>query len=152
MAFPIDVGSAAEDRAIASGALVTQISLSNPANLSGLITSVDVWAATNITGLRVGTFYLVSGTTYRCRASAAIGNVTAGSKQTFPVSLPIQKGDFIGWYFATGTLDAAASGGSGGMWVDGEYIDPGDSASYTAVANAIYSLYGEGIVKGWCSK
>lgn len=152
MAFPIDVGGAAIDGDSYANALNTLIDLTNPANLSGLITSVDVQANTNITGLRVGIFRLVSGTTYRCITSVAVGNVTAGSKQTFPVSLPVQAGDFIGCYFAVGRIEASDGIGSGLLYKAGEYIDPGDSAAYTLLAGATQSLYGQGIVRGWSSK
>lgn len=153
MAFPIDIGAVAIDQAATLPALYTFIDTNNPANLSGLITSVEVWAATNLTGFRIGVFYLVSGTTYRCRSSATIDAVTAGSKQTFSVSLPVQKGDFIGCYFDTGTIEANTSTGT---WIGGkagEYIDPGDSAVFTtATSNGALSLYGQGIVRGWSSK
>jgi len=74
----------------------TIIDLTNPANASGTITSIQIRAQTALTGMRVGTFYLVSGATYKCRDSATIGSVTAGSVQTFPVQLTIVTGDFIG--------------------------------------------------------
>lgn len=152
MAFPIDVGNPATDRGSFGGGANTRLSLDNPANLSGLITSIDVWANTDITGFRIGTFFLVAGTTYRCRSSATIGNVVAGAKRTFPVSIPVQKGDFIGWYLATGALEVDVAGGGGIYTVAGEYIDPGDQAIFALIANAAFSLYGQGIVRGWCSK
>ncbi len=137
----IDVGSAAIARDGPASALFTLIDLANPANASGVITSVEVWAVTNITGLRVGSFYLVSGTTYKCRDSVTIGAVTAGSKQTFSTRFSIQAGDFIGCYYATGTLHSGA-GGSGWMYVSGEYIDPNDSAIFALQAGQALSLYG----------
>lgn len=152
MALPIDVGPGAVDGNDWWGSGATLIDLANPANLSGRITSVDVWANTNIAGLRVGTFYLVSGTTYKCRGSATIGNVTAGSKQTFAVSIPVVVGDVIGCYFDSGQLENTLSGGVGVASATGEYIDPGDSAAFTVDVNWRQSLYGQGIVRGWSSK
>ena len=44
----IDVGPAAISRTGGFPAQLTLIALANPANLSGIITSVDVWAYTTI--------------------------------------------------------------------------------------------------------
>jgi len=140
----IDIGSAAIDRASTATLTFTLIDLANPANFWGKITSIEVWAASNMTALRVGTFYLVSGTTYKCRASATIGDVTAGSKQTFPVSIAVHDGDFIGCYFAAGTIERDTTGGSGIMYFSGESIDAGDEESYTSLAEHAISLYGTG--------
>lgn len=142
----IDVGSAAIDQDSTLAAASTLIDLTNPANAAGVITNIEVWAETNITGLRVGTFYLVSGTTYKCRDSVAIGAVTAGSKQTFTgLSLSVEAGDFIGCYFATGVLEADGTGsgiGNGFYYVSGEYIDSGDETAYSSSSDGALSLYG----------
>ncbi len=142
---PLDVGSGAIDRPSYENPANTLIDLANPATLTGTLISVEIWAHSNLTGLRVGTFYLVSGTTYKCRDSETIGAVTAGSKQTFSVSINIEAGDFIGCYFDTGQIDWSASGGSGYMYIAGEYIDPEDQAVYTLAANQAISLYGTGL-------
>ncbi|MGA7677989.1 MAG: hypothetical protein WCA51_06420, partial [Dehalococcoidia bacterium] len=100
----ITVGDAAIDRASSLSFGNTYMSLGNPANAGGILDTAEVWAATSISGLRVGTFYLVSGTTYKCRDSMTIGSVTAGAKQTFTgLSLAVQQGDFIGCYFTGGS-------------------------------------------------
>ena len=136
-----DVGSAATARAEAIAADVTAIDLDNPASADGTITSIDIWAATSMTVVRVGSFYLVSGNVYKCRASQYIGSVTAGSKQTFAVSIPITTGDYIGCYFATGTIEHG-TGGTGVKYISGEYIDPDDSTTYSTVGSKQLSLYG----------
>ncbi len=142
MAFT-DIGAGAIDRNSNISNAYTIIDLTNPANANGRITSVEVWAETNLTGFRVGTFYLVSGTTYKCRASQTIGAVTAGSKQIFPVSIEVKTGDFIGFYCDTGWLEASdTSIGSGIMFVSGEYIDPDDQTVYTFDVVITITLYG----------
>ncbi len=131
---PIDVGSEATDRASFFGvAAWTLIDTTNPANLTGTITSIEVWAKGNMDNLQVGTFYLVSGTTYKCRASQSVGAVTAGSKQTFTVSLSVVAGDFIGCYYTGGTGDIeVGAGGSGFYYLESaECIDPNDQAVFT---------------------
>ncbi len=138
----IDVGSEATDR---SGSMVpayTLIDKANPANADGIITSLDIWANTAMTGVRVGTFYFVSGTDYKCRASTIIGSVTQGSKQTFSgLSIAVKVGDFIGYYCATGNLEASGTGGTEVMGIVGEYIDAGDQATYSSTGDQAFSLY-----------
>ncbi len=129
---PIDVGSAVIDGDTYMDAAQTMIDLTNPANLTGKLDIIKVWAKTNITGLRVGTFYLVSGTTYACRDSVTIGNVTAGSEKIFSVSLNVVEGDYLGCYFDTGELEANNTGGLGARYIAGEYIDAGDSADFAS--------------------
>ena len=137
----ITVGDAAIDRASSLSFGNTYMSLGNPANAGGILDTAEVWAATSISGLRVGTFYLVSGTTYKCRDSMTIGSVTAGAKQTFTgLSLAVQQGDFIGCYFTGGSIERDTSGGSGLRYKSGEYIDPGDEASFTLFSNNAMSL------------
>jgi uncharacterized protein YigE (DUF2233 family) len=142
----IDVGSDATDRSGYCDYGLTWIDLTNSANASGVIDTIEVWAVSgyDITGLVVGTFYLVGGTTYKCRDSVAIGSVTAGSKQTFEdLDLEVQAGDFLGCYYTGGRLEAG-SGGSGIMYAAGEHIDPDDETSYTLVSDQAQSLYGMG--------
>lgn len=140
----IDIGAAAISRAYGVS-LGTAISVDNPANLSGIITSVSVWAKTTIAGLRVGTFYLVSGTTYKCRDSAALGAVNTGSIQTFNgLSIQVVQGDLIGCYMSSGYIMLDGSGFGGVMNNGSEYIDPEDSASFSLSAGYAMSLYGVG--------
>lgn len=143
----IDIGPGAVDRTDDDIWSYTVVLLDNPANATGTITSIEVWAQANITGLRVGIFYLVSGTTYKCRSSVTIGNVAAGAKRTFTApddfaALDVVAGDFIGSYFSGGNIEAEPAG-DGQMYKKGEFIDPGDQADYEAFINT-ESLYGTG--------
>jgi hypothetical protein len=140
----IDIGPGATDRAATINQGYTLITPANPANNTGIITSIEIWAASTMGGVRVGTFYLVSGSTYKCRDSVTIGTVTAGSKQTFSgLSITVNTGDFIGCYFTSGQIEADASGGNV-KYASGEHIDPGDEASYSALGAYEMSLYGTG--------
>lgn len=143
----IDIGAAAISRATAFSANYTIIALDNPANLSGIITSVEIWAKTNISGLKVGTFYLVSGTTYKCRDSATLGSVATGAKRTFSgLAINVVAGDFIGCFFGPGTIMENSTGGAGAAYLSGVHMTPGSSFTYTMVSNHVLSLYGAGIV------
>lgn len=141
----IDVGSAATDRGATRSPGYTHIDLTNSANATGIISSVSTWANTEMTGVRVGTFYLDSGTIYKCRDSETIGTVAAGSALTYSgLSIDVVAGDFIGYYCDGGDIETDSAGGSGIRWIIGEYIDPGDSADYALYANQRISLYGAG--------
>lgn len=142
----IDIGGDASDRNSSSGHGYTIVDKTNPSDGTGTITQVQVWAVNSLTGFRVGTFFLVSGTTYQCRDSETIGNVAWGSIQTFSgLSFAVTLGDFMGNYFTGGDIEFGTSGGSGDYYAAGEYIDPDDSASMALDdADAVLSCYGTG--------
>ena len=141
----IDIGSPAINRDGGSGGGHTKVDKNNPANLSGRITKIEIWAETDLTGVEVATFFVVSGDNLSTRDTYAIGNVTAGSKQTFDVDLVVQAGDYLGFYWASGNLDYYASGGIGRWTIEGNYI-PCTNQLFTYDANPIYSVYGTGIL------
>jgi hypothetical protein len=146
----IDVGSDASNRDTYVGNLYTEIVIDNPANATGKITSVEIWFNTNATGVKVGTFY-GSGLSYTNRSYATLGNVTSGSKQTFTgLSIDVTTGDFIGFYAATGYLEASGSGYSGVWYVSGDKFG-GGAITYTLSANQTLSLYGIGATVGWAN-
>ncbi|MBA7622115.1 hypothetical protein ES703_29486 [subsurface metagenome] len=141
----IDVGADPIDRFSAGAYNNTHVEKSNPANASGILHSVKVFAFANLTGLRVGTFYTTNGNTLKCRDSAVIGNVTAGSEQTFSeLSIAVEEGDYIGCYFTGGSIERDFFGFVGSWSVPGEYIDPGDETTYFFFDGAAISLYGYG--------
>lgn len=147
----IDIGAEAEDRGFVVGETLTLIDKDNPANASGTITSVEIWANSNLSDCVVGTFYTTNGDTLKCRDSATIGSVTAGSKQTFtedsgstPLAIAVEAGDYIGAYYTAGELEADTSLFVGVWYVSGEYIDPNDETTYTFVAGYAISLKGIG--------
>ena len=158
----IDIGALATDRGTYLTYGWTYVSKDNPANASGTITSVEIWAAfTNLANCVVGTFYTTNGNTLKCRDSATIGAVTAGSKQTFtedseeePLAIAVEAGDYIGIYFTTGYIEADNSEYAGVWYVSNEHIDPDDEATYDVYANYAMSLYGTGeeAVVGWTGK
>ena len=142
----IDIGSAATDRANASSNMRTFIDKANPANGTGTITSVEIWAEYALTDCMVGTFYLTGTNKLKCRASVAIGSVAAGSKKTFTgLSIAVVTDDYIGIYFTPGQLSYDDTGGVGVWYVDGQYIDAGDEATYTLQADWAMSVYGTGV-------
>jgi hypothetical protein len=139
----IDIGPGATNRASNFGFSYTVIALGNPANEAGTVTDVEIWANANMSGCKVGIFYLVSGTTYKCRSAASIGNVTAGSKQTFSgLSLAVQVGDYIGLYWSGGYVERDTDGQDGHLYVSGDKCVVDNQSSYTAQAGDAISVYG----------
>jgi hypothetical protein len=142
-ATAITMGNAATDRASSSTASYTYLDIANPATGTGTINSIELWASVSLSGTnKVGTFYLTSGTNYKCRDSETLGTITAGSKQTVVVDLTVVTGDVIGLYWSNGSLERDETGGSS-MYVSGDYADPNDETTYTAGAR-ILSLYATG--------
>ena len=144
--IPIDVGADPIDRLAAATLGYTRVDKNNPANASGTLHTVKVWAKMSITGLRVGTFYPTNDNTLKCRDSELIGYVQNLAVRTFTgLSIAVVEGDYIGCYFATGTMEADAFGFAGFWLVNGEYIDPGDETEYDFYAGYAISLYGIGV-------
>jgi len=141
----IDVGSEAIGRDDDCSATNTLIALDNPANLDGEITSIEIWAKNALTGLKVGMFYLVSETTYKCRSAVAIGDVAAGSKVTKTFSgISVVTNDLIGMYFTTGDMERSGSGEAGGLYISGDKVTVDDETEYTAWDGVTFSIKGIG--------
>lgn len=142
----IDVGSTASDRG--SSANInggTYITKNNPVNANGVITSVEVWANGNMTGLKVGTFS-GSGTSWTNRDYETIGNVTAGSKQTFSgLSIDTQTDDLLGCVNTGGKIEMDITGGSGHYWKQYDQFGAGTKTYTTASTTSVFSLYATGI-------
>ena len=139
----IDIGSSAIDRgSFLATNNITFISVENPANLSGRITSIEIWAVLEMTGVKVATFEEVDTNTFTARDSYTIGTVAAGSKQTFDVDLDVQAGDYIGLYTTGGAIENDTSG-------SGTWNTSGDQTGcvgelFTFNADRTMSLYGTG--------
>ena len=142
--MPVDIGGEAINRGSWKRDGLTFINKATPAAIAGKVTSVDIWAFSNITGLRVGTFYLTrSGSTLKCRASEAIaGTITAGSKVNKETNIEVEIGDYIGYYFTSGGMENDLSGYAGLWGKDGEYIDPNDEVEYNLMSGDCSSLGG----------
>lgn len=142
--LPIDIGSPAilidNDNYYSSNHTI--ILANNPANNGGIITNIEIWAAENITGLKIATFKQVSANTFTATDSYTIGAVTAGSKQIFTVELNVLEGDYIGLYFASGYMGRLLTGS--GCWVAPGSGDDTDCVNLTFdfTANRDTSLYG----------
>ena len=140
----IDIGSPAINRLDNMGTNYTIVNKSNPANASGTITSIEIWAYAELANCEVATFYVVSGDNLSTRDTEAIGTVTAGSKQTFGVSLNVEAGDYLGIYFTGGYIERDDTGYAGVWYIVGDYI-PCTNVAFLVIAGDTVSLYGTGI-------
>ncbi|GAG94005.1 unnamed protein product [marine sediment metagenome] len=141
----IDIGSAATIREANYIYGKTLILVDNPANLSGKITSVELYfgEGQDGVGVKVGTFY-GSGTDYTCRDYANIGAVTGGSKQTFSgLNISVEAGDYIGIYYSGGKVRYDSTGYAGVYEKTGDQFNTGQQ-TYVLRANETDSVYGEG--------
>ena len=139
----IDIGDPAIDRATSIGPY-TSVSKGNPANLTGKITSVEIWAFENLSNCEVATFFVVSGNNLSTRDTHYIGSVTSGSKQTFSgLDISVQVGDYIGIYYTTGTLETDSDGGSGIWYKTNDHI-PCIDVYFNFIAGWQTSVYGIG--------
>jgi len=143
LATAIDVGSAAIDRDSTASYGYTRVDQANPANATGQITSVDIWAASDMSNCEIGIFYVVSGTNLSTRDNETIGAVASGSKQTFAVTINVTSGDYIGWYATGGTIERRDTGGSGVWAVSGDQMPCTNVTFSNYLADSI-SLYATG--------
>ena len=143
--LPIDIGADAIDRPSQFASGWTIISMDNPANATGILTSIEIWAVSDITGLIVGTFYTINTNTLKCRDSEPIpGTILLGSKVTKAVSISVEAGDYIGCYFTDGLIDRSTFGYAGLWGLMAESIDPGDEADFDTWPGDAISLHGIG--------
>jgi PKD repeat protein len=150
----LDVGAAAVDGSASATAGYSDISLTNPLNASGPLTSIEVFTKVNVTGLKVGTFSGTPGD-YTCRDVVELPNVTAGSKVTFttdastnPIALTGVAGDYIGFYCVAGSW-AYNTGGTGLYYKSGDQCVKGRrSTGWTLLAGRDYSIYASGTNAG----
>jgi len=144
LAVGIDMGPEAIDRGSTIGSGYTRIMKDNPANADGKITTVELWANSDLSGCIVATFFVVSGNILSARDNHVIGNVTAGSKQTFSeLDITVKKGDYIGLYYSGGNMERDGSGFAGLWGKSGDYTSSSD-ITYSTAAGDTESIKGIG--------
>ena len=133
-----DMGSASIDRSAASFFLsgYTLVDKSNPANVATTLTRIQFYARqTFATSIKVGAFY-TNGGNLKCRSVATITAPQAG-QNTYVVTLAVQIGDFIGFYFPSevGDIEVDLSGGA-------VYYNNAGSDLCTVNAEGTFTAYG----------
>lgn len=139
----IDVGDAAINRNTIWVPGYTVLNMGNPANASGVLTNVAVYmAATGV--FKIGVFYLVSGTTYKCRSIHNCGSLGVGLRNV-TVNMAISAGDYIGGYVTSGGVEQSNISGVGIRYSTGDTCVVGVQDTYTLASPACDSLYGTGV-------
>ena len=154
----IDIGSVCIDRTGVTGGNFTLIDLANPADYTGKITNVAVWAQTSMASAKVATFYRPDATNFPEKFTARdvsgnLGVVESGDIRNFAVNLDVFAGDFIGIYFTDGGdfIEWATTGGVGVYRLAGDQTACVNT-TFTLYANRAMSLYGTGATLGWPHK
>lgn len=138
----IQVGNSVINRTTVKAGSNTIIDLNTSCPANGVIIQVQAWSANTISNAVVGTFELVSGSTYRCIDSQFIGTITGGAVRTFAVNLKANIGCFIGMYWPASNMEMTASGNY--VQSAGNKAVQDDESSYTAQTGT-FSLLGTGI-------
>lgn len=155
LATVIDVGNEAIDRNSNEAGGYTEIVYTNPANASGKITSIEIWANEEMIGVEVAIFYVVSGSNLSTRDTVTLGTVTIGEhsisngnpimvdSESNLISLDVVEGDFIGIYWISGRIEADWDIGEGGYYKAGDHI-PCTNLEFSFDTPYAISLYGTG--------
>ena len=147
LAVAIDIGSDAINRDGFYG-VYTVVNGLNPANASGKINQLEVYANAAMSDVEVATFYVVSGNNLSTRDTQAIGSLSLGYN-SFNVDLNVEEGDYIGIYYTAGNIDTTNSGGSN--WYGSEDNIPCTDHAFYA-SSRIVSIGGTGATVGWDHK
>jgi len=155
----IDIGSEAIERDSSFGAPSTLINKDNPANASGKITCVEIYASLtgDLENCEVATFYRLDPDNYpnkfTTRDTYVIGAVTGGSKQTFDtIDLDVEKGDYLGITFTTGSIELSPTGsGYSGVWYKGGDYIPCSNITFGIYSGATISLKATNAVSSKCT-
>lgn len=142
----IDVGSTATNRDSFVESGTTYIDMANPANLSGRLDQVEIWANVAMSGCKVAVFERTTGDLFKVRSWVLIGNVApAGAKQTFSgLDLAIVAGDFIGFYHTGGRLEYGTAG-VGRAYLAGDHIHDDEESDFgVSMGSGSFSNYGIG--------
>ena len=143
----INIGNEAIDRAGGMGIDGrTVVNKGGPANASGIITSIELWAGAALNNVKFATFFVESGNNLSTRDTHThIGIIPIGSKQTISgLNLAVEVGDFIGIQATHGSLERDSSG-LVGLWYVNSYFIPCTDEIFTLVANWGVSLKGIGV-------
>lgn len=145
----VDVGGPANNFSHPCGATYTYIVTENPANISGMITELDVFTEALGNNVYFGIFYVVSGNTLKCRSAVNVGSLSAGLNSGIAVALAVEPGDYIGCYCSGQhcvSRNYNAGGGDYNQWyklVNGCIVDSEITYLYMAGKSRL-AIYGTG--------
>lgn len=151
LATAIDIGDTASDRGSALGHY-TIVNKGNPANATGTVTSIEIWANSALSDCEIATFFVVSGNNLSTRDTVLLGSVASGSKQTFTqdsgsnaIALSVESGDYIGIYYPIGAIENDTSGGDGMWYAAAADKIPCTNYEFNSEPGYVISVYATGI-------
>ena len=144
----IDIGPGATNRA-ATWSFDTfpgyvLIDYNNPANDTGILDTFEIYATTDLAGVKIGTFS-GSGTSWAMRDYESIGSVTSGSKQTFTgKNCSVETNDVLAILASGGALERVTSGAGGCGYIALDTFADNDAHTYNALSGDAVSIYATG--------
>lgn len=143
LAITIDIGGPAVTGISEDWPNVTCILKNNPANATGKITTIEIYAYSTLSNMKVAIFENVSGNYFTTRSIHTIGTVTGGEKTIVPVDLNVTIGDFIGFIYTAGQMSYTQAG-IGYWYSPGDHIPCTNTIFTSYTSSTLYSLYGTG--------
>jgi len=152
----ITIGNEATDRASQVGLTSTNVDANSPATGTGTITSIEVYAYDNWSGIiQAATFYRKDPIGFpnklTTRDVVDLGNISAGyneytvDESSNAISLNVVEGDFIGIYASTGSIDVTLTDTNVGRWYQTGDRIPCDDYTFIVQANRTLSIKGTGV-------
>jgi len=154
-ATEIDIGAGAVNRSYYVNLVNAFVDLNNPANETGSLDTIEAWVYTNFSGFIVGTFNLVSGTTYECEDSDTIGSITSGAKRTFTgLDISVTTAGLLGGYKDSGNYEWDKTGYLGFRYAGfADALVPTTQTNFTGLSSGdALSFYGTGETVPTCEE
>lgn len=148
MAIDVGVGCNNLSHSVSNG--FTRVAVNNPANATGTIDSVCVWANSNMTGIEYASFIDEGGNVLSTNGDTNGSNLAAAAGQQTTHTAPgdfsafaISSGEHIGIWWTGGALDRDITASSP-AWLDGGDQVPCISSQFTYEENRELALYAVG--------
>lgn len=153
--IPMDIGNIAINRNTFSTSwsqYKTLVDLTNPANLTGVITTVMIYLAYATQSIKIGIFYLKEGTTFVCRSVASIGDLGVGEHTISNLELATVSGDYIGISFYNGGIDVTDDSEGALRFISADACIESLETSMEFWRDYTMSLCGMGYTEGFLAK
>jgi len=147
----IAVGEGCNNRGSNFTATYTLINMSLPADGTGTIDAVCIWANTDMSGIEYATFTNEGGNTFSTNGhtSGSALTATAGAPTTHEApgdftAFPVTLGDFIGIYYGAGKIEGDTSGYTEVKYDEGDQIPASSNAFNGSLSGYAVSVYATG--------
>ncbi len=144
----IDIGNLAVT-GTGSTAQYTRVIVDNPANATGTLDVIEVFARVEIPNVQAATFFIVSGLNLSTRdADESLGVAAADVKTTYSgLSIDVETGDYLGFDIDGGRMAWNSGGVANSLWKNGDFI-PCTNELFAELGDFAWSVYGTGVESG----